>query len=212
MMLAPKLLFEKLPPTRTILCVVAQVSPFDSHPLRLGLAVTDPYLGHATSLPSVVVPRRSLADKRLAWSPEELASMRSVAEAAAAHDAGALAFGLPLLEDEGGAPLAERRALVRLARDYDSGAAMTYWREGGGGHFRAPRSLVGARHGAAARPEVPLPPLRVELDGRLSRAEVLARRRDEPEIWSDVPDGADAAVALSAFLYDECGGWRNTFG
>ena len=42
MMLAPKLLFEKLPPTRTILCVVAQVSPFDSHPLRLGLAVTDP--------------------------------------------------------------------------------------------------------------------------------------------------------------------------
>jgi hypothetical protein len=40
----------------------------------------------------------------------------------------------------------------------------------------------------------------------------LARRRDEPEIWSDVPDGADAAVALSAFLYDECGGWRNTFG
>ena len=119
--------------------------------------------------------------------------MRSVAEAAAAHDAGALAFGLPLLEDEGDAPLAERRALVRLARDYDSGAAMTYWREGGGGHFRAPRSLVGARHGAAARPEVPLPPLRVELDGRLSRAEVSARRRDEPEIWSDVPDGAKSA-------------------
>ena len=209
------LLFEKLPPTRTVLCVVASTTPFDAHPLQLGLAVTDPYLGHARALPPVTVPRRRLSDKKLAWSPEELASMRSVAEAAAEHDAGALAFALPMAGDEGDAPLDERRALVRLAKDYDSGPLMTYWSESLGKPFEAPRSLVAARHGAKASPEFKLPPLRLEIDDRLSADDVEERRRDQPEIWADVEGvgpSTDAAVALSHFLYEHCGGWQNTFG
>eukprot|EP00629_Pelagomonadales_sp_RCC1024_P001932 CAMPEP_0119281262 /NCGR_PEP_ID=MMETSP1329-20130426/24396_1 /TAXON_ID=114041 /ORGANISM="Genus nov. species nov., Strain RCC1024" /LENGTH=121 /DNA_ID=CAMNT_0007281871 /DNA_START=162 /DNA_END=524 /DNA_ORIENTATION=+ len=92
--------FSKLPPTKTLLCVVPSVTPFDDQPASLGLAVTDPYLGHAKALPPIVVPRRNLADKTLAWSPAELAAMKEVAEACETHDAGALAFGLPLAEDE----------------------------------------------------------------------------------------------------------------
>ena len=73
--------FTKLPATKTVLCVVATSHNNKS---ALGLAVTDPYLGHARALPP------------LAWKEE---AIKQIAEVAAEHDAGALAFALPLADD-----------------------------------------------------------------------------------------------------------------
>ena len=92
---------------------------------------------------------------------------------------------------------------------------MTYWSEARGAPFEAPRSLVSARHGRASAPQPVLPALRCLVDERLTREDVAARRAEEPEVWADVDgEGAsfDAAVALSSFLYEYSGGWRNTFG
>ncbi|CAH0368294.1 unnamed protein product [Pelagomonas calceolata] len=189
--------FTKLPATKTVLCVVATSGP----PAALGLAVTDPYLGHARALPP------------LAWKGED--AIRQIAEVAAEHDAGALAFALPLAETVTTDAVGERDALIRLVSHYDSGA-MEYWSEARGAPFRAPKSLIAGRHGRQAAHSGPaLPPLRCLIDERLDSKAVEAAKAEEPEVWADTAGEGpsnDAAAHLSSFLYAYSGGWRNTFG
>jgi len=184
--------FTQLPATKTVLAVVATTSG------ALGLAVTDPYLGHARALP-----------------PLSVACMRTVAETAAEHDAGALAFALPLAETVTSDAIGERDALIKLAMDYDAGDMMEYWSEARGAPFRAPKSLIAGRHGRQTQVDPALPPLRCLIDERLDAAAVEAARAEEPEVWEDAHGEGpsnDAGAALSSFLYAYSGGWRNTFG
>lgn len=187
--------FTKLPATKTVLCVVATSGP----PAALGLAVTDPYLGHARALPP------------LAWKEE---AIKQIAEVAAEHDAGALAFALPLAETKTEDAVGARDALIRLAGHYDDGA-MEYWSEARGAPFRAPKSLIAGRHGRQTQSGPALPPLRCLIDERLDAAAVDAAKAEEPEVWADAHGEGpsnDAAAHLSSFLYAYSGGWRNTFG
>ena len=87
-----------------MLCVVATSHNNKS---ALGLAVTDPYLGHARAL------------EPLAWSTDSIEAMKQIAEVAAEHDAGALAFALPLAETVTTDAVGERDALIRLVSHYD---------------------------------------------------------------------------------------------
>ena len=188
-------MFTKLPATKTVLCVVATSGP----PAALGLAVTDPYLGHARALPP------------LAWKEE---AIKQIAEVAAEHDAGALAFALPLAETKTEDAVGARDALIRLCRHHDDGA-MEYWSEARGAPFRAPKSLIAGRHGRQAQSGPALPPLRCLIDERLDAKAVEAAKAEEPEVWADAHGEGpsnDAAVHLSSFLYAYSGGWRNTFG
>ena len=187
--------FTKLPATKTVLCVVATSGP----PAALGLAVTDPYLGHARALPPLV------------WKDE---AIKQIAEVAAEHDAGALAFALPLAETKTEDAVGARDALIRLAGHYDDGA-MEYWSEARGAPFRAPKSLIAGRHGRQTQSGPALPPLRCLIDERLDAAAVDAAKAEEPEVWADAHGEGpsnDAAAHLSSFLYAYSGGWRNTFG
>jgi hypothetical protein len=188
--------FTKLPATKTVLCVVATSGP----PAALGLAVTDPYLGHARALPP------------LAWKGED--AIRQIAEVAAEHDAGALAFALPLAETKAEDAVGVRDALIRLCGHHDDGA-MEYWSEARGAPFRAPKSLIAGRHGRQTQSGPALPPLRCLIDERLDAAAVDAAKAEEPEVWADTSGEGpsnDAAAHLSSFLYAYSGGWRNTFG
>ena len=188
--------FTKLPATKTVLCVVATSHNNKS---ALGLAVTDPYLGHARALPP------------LAWKEE---AIKQIAEVAAEHDAGALAFALPLAETKTEDAVGVRDALIRLAGHYDDGA-MEYWSEARGAPFRAPKSLIAGRHGRQAQSGPALPPLRCLIDERLDAKAVEAAKAEEPEVWADAHGEGpsnDAAAHLSSFLYAYSGGWRNTFG
>ena len=192
--------FTKLPATKTVLCVVATSHNNKS---ALGLAVTDPYLGHARALPP------------LAWSTDSIEAMKQIAEVAAEVDAGALAFALPLVETKTEDAVGVRDALIRLAGHYDDGA-MEYWSEARGAPFRAPKSLIAGRHGRQAAQSGPaLPPLRCLIDERLDSKAVEAAKAEEPEVWADTAGEGpsnDAAAHLSSFLYAYSGGWRNTFG
>ena len=191
--------FTKLPATKTVLCVVATSHNNKS---ALGLAVTDPYLGHARALPP------------LAWSTDSIEAMKQIAEVAAEHDAGALAFALPLAETVTTDAVGARDALIRLAGHYDDGA-MEYWSEARGAPFRAPKSLIAGRHGRQAQSGPALPPLRCLIDERLDSKAVEAAKAEEPEVWADAHGEGpsnDAAAHLSSFLYAYSGGWRNTFG
>ena len=190
--------FTKLPATKTVLCVVATSGP----PAALGLAATDPYLGHARALPPMV------------WSTDSIEAMKQIAEVAAEHDAGALAFALPLAETVTTDAVGARDALIRLAGHYDDGA-MEYWSEARGAPFRAPKSLIAGRHGRQAQSGPALPPLRCLIDERLDAKAVEAAKAEEPEVWADAHGEGpsnDAAAHLSSFLYAYSGGWRNTFG
>ena len=69
----------------------------------LGLAVTDPCRRP-----------RSGALPPLAWSTDSIEAMKQIAEVAAEHDAGALAFALPLAETVTTDAVGERDALIRL--------------------------------------------------------------------------------------------------
>ena len=191
--------FTKLPATKTVLCVVATSHNNKS---ALGLAVTDPYLGHARAL------------EPLAWSTDSIEAMKQIAEVASEHDAGALAFALPLAETVTTDAVGERDALIRLVSHYDSGA-MEYWSEARGAPFRAPKSLIAGRHGRATQSGPALPPLRCLIDERLDSKAVEAAKAEEPEVWADTSGEGpsnDAAAHLSSFLYAYSGGWRNTFG
>ena len=46
--------------------------------------------------------------------------------------------------------------------------------------------------------------------------EAVERKKHEWEMWEDIDllleKDVDAAVALNVFLWEHCGGWRNTFG
>ena len=60
-------------------------------------------------------------------------------------------------------------------------------------------------------------PLKCKIDERLTLDEAVSRKETEWEMWEDIDpvDGepsTDAAVALNAWLWKYCGGWRNTFG
>ena len=191
--------FTKLPATKTVLCVVATSHNNES---ALGLAVTDPYLGHARALPP------------LAWNTDAIDAIRQIAEVAAEVDAGALAFALPLAETKTEDPVGVRDALIRLAGHYDDGA-MEYWSEARGAPFRAPKSLIAGRHGRQAQSGPALPPLSCLIDERLDAKAVEAAKAEEPEVWADAHGEGpsnDAAAHLSSFLYAYSGGWRNTFG
>ena len=191
--------FTKLPATKTVLCVVATSHNNES---ALGLAVTDPYLGHARALPP------------LAWNTDAIDAIRQIAEVAVDVDAGALAFALPLAETKTEDPVGVRDALIRLAGHYDDGA-MEYWSEARGAPFRAPKSLIAGRHGRQAQSGPALPPLRCLIDERLDSKAVEAAKVEEPEVWADAHGEGpsnDAAAHLSSFLYAYSGGWRNTFG
>jgi len=191
--------FTKLPATKTVLCVVATSHNNKS---ALGLAVTDPYLGHARALPP------------LAWNTDAIDAIRQIAEVAAEVDAGALAFALPLAETKTEDAVGVRDALIRLAGHYDDGA-MEYWSEARGAPFRAPKSLIAGRHGRQAQSGPALPPLRCLIDERLDAKAVEAAKAEEPEVWADAHGEGpsnDAAAHLSSFLYAYSGGWRNTFG
>jgi RNase H-fold protein (predicted Holliday junction resolvase) len=56
------------------------------------------------------------------------------------------------------------------------------------------------------------------IDEQLSLEEALRRKETEWEMWEEIEDPGDgeastqAAVALNAWLWEHCGGWRNTFG
>ena len=189
--------FTKLPATKTVLCVVATSHNNKS---ALGLAVTDPYLGHARALPPI------------AWKGED--AIRQIAEVAAEHDAGALAFALPLAETITEDAVGVRDALIRLCGHHDDGA-MEYWSEARGAPFRAPKSLIAGRHGRQTQSGPALPPLRCLIDERLDSKAVEAAKKEEPEVWADTSGEGpsnDAAAHLSSFLYAYSGGWRNTFG
>ena len=191
--------FTKLPATKTVLCVVATSNNNKS---ALGLAVTDPYLGHARALPP------------LAWNTDAIDAIRQIAEVAVEVDAGALAFALPLAETKTEDAVGARDALIRLAGHYDDGA-MEYWSEARGAPFRAPKSLIAGRHGRTTQSGPALPPLRCLIDERLDAKAVEAAKAEEPEVWADAHGEGpsnDAAAHLSSFLYAYSGGWRNTFG
>jgi hypothetical protein len=52
---------------------------------------------------------------------------------------------------------------------------------------------------------------------QLSLEEALQRKETEWEMWEEIePDdgqaSTEAAVALNGWLWQHCGGWRNTFG
>lgn len=107
--------FELLPPTRTVLCVVAGASTTE-----LGVAVTDPYLGAARALPPIALRGGNLPPAAFARREGEIEAMRALAAAAAEHDAGALAFALPMAGDDGARDVdAARYALVRSAAAVD---------------------------------------------------------------------------------------------
>ena len=60
-------------------------------------------------------------------------------------------------------------------------------------------------------------PLRCRIETQLSLEEALQRKQTEWEMWEeiDVSNGeasTEAAIALNAWLWEHCGGWRNTFG
>ena len=63
-------------------------------------------------------------------------------------------------------------------------------------------------------------PLICHIDEQLSLEEALSRKKTESEMWEDInlddhsleDPSVEAAVALNAWLWMHCGGWRNTFG
>lgn len=60
------------------------------------------------------------------------------------------------------------------------------------------------------------------IDEQLSLEEARSRKKTEWEMWEDInldddhnlkeDPSVEAAVALNAWLWEHCGGWRNTFG
>mmetsp|Transcript_11037 Transcript_11037/g.13053 ORF Transcript_11037/g.13053 Transcript_11037/m.13053 type:complete len:157 (-) Transcript_11037:61-531(-) len=59
--------------------------------------------------------------------------------------------------------------------------------------------------------------LTCSIDEQLTLEEAIRRKETEWEMWEDIDlsDGeasTEAAVALNGWLWDHCGGWRNTFG
>ena len=223
-MLAPAALLARLTPTHRILCITC-------HPHAHGLAVSDAYLANASPLPAI--PLGAGSD-----GPRLLASLRDViAERELVGDIGAVAFGLPMAASPGPAGGDDEERAVRASRDE---FASTFLRPPNGGDG-APAAVDGSFGGEPEDgPRPPPPPfasleLRCVVDvPRLAFDDVLALAADEPEMWEGVApwlaaaaagaraDGGDAlesappsvhaTVALNQFLWEHCGGWRNTFG
>lgn len=113
----------------------------------------------------------------------DVSSQADVERAAAEHNVGALAFALPM----------------RRHTNVDDGLVVLAERSASLG-----RQWLGVT-------------LCCTIDDRLTLDQALAAKLEEMELWEDIDldDGTlstDAAVALNHFLFEHCGGWRNTFG
>jgi len=214
-MLKPAALFAQLVPTRRILCLCATAPPSLSSAL-VGVALSDPYLAGAEEL---LLRPRSLDALAAAAGPDSLGAL------AREHDAAAVLFALPMLPAVVSPPAATR-ANAGTTTTALAAAAAEQWR----------RELHAALSAQCATAGL----LTTVCDERLSADDVRARCADEPEMWesaweqcaapssdasaargrrgraaaaaADSPPSLQAAVALNAFLWEHCGGWRNTFG
>jgi RNase H-fold protein (predicted Holliday junction resolvase) len=113
----------------------------------------------------------------------KLETVDQVQECIREHQPGALAFGLPIQRPD--------QSIVRLLNQ---------------------RSQLVDRSWSV--------PLICHIDEQLSLEEARSRKKTEWEMWEDInlddhdleDPSVEAAVALNAWLWEHCGGWRNTFG
>jgi RNase H-fold protein (predicted Holliday junction resolvase) len=161
-----RLLLAKLPPLKSIMCVVR------NNKGMLGTAMSDPYLGFASPLASVP-------------------TIAEVEQLIQEHKPGGLAFGLPM------AAMTTTTTTTHPPDDC---------------HGERKNVLLSSHHdwnGVS---------LICTIDEQLSLEEALRRKETEWEMWEEIDDPGDgeasteAAVALNAWLWEHCGGWRNTFG
>lgn len=184
-LLTPKLFIARLTPLKPILFIV----PTERG--RLGIALSDPYLGY--SIPVASFDTAQQVD----------AIIRDVRP-------GGLAFGLPL-------------KTTRRNRVIDTTPSSNI--------FKVRDDLI-ASHSWMVH-------LQCKIDHQASLADALERKQSEWEMWeeielpeeneedgkpkhlgeenshetdSEIEPSIQAAVALIFFLWEECGGWRNTFG
>ena len=185
----------KLPPMKSVLCIVVSSTMSDKNDdFSIGTAISDPYLGYATPLETFST-RSTSSD-----------IYSNLKEILLEHKPGGLAFGLPMI-----ATVPEPSSLQsKYLKDRE--------------HFvqkliQQQQKLLQDSTTTTRKLDTGMLPLfYTNIDERLSIAEANARKETEWEMWEDIDDPSDgdlstqAAVSLNAWLWTNCGGWRNTFG
>jgi len=188
-----RLLLSKLTPMKPILCIVTRADG------QIGSALSDAYLGYATPLQTVMVPSGPLSVEDAAPSsrmtePQEVSPriVASIEPIIQEHRPGAIAFGLPLKRYG-------KQPHLQSAKNCEATL------------FCGQKLL---RHDWSV-------PLRCTIETQLSLAEARKRKETEWEMWEEIDLSSDdcaddpsiaAAISLNAWLWEHCGGWRNTFG
>lgn len=237
-----KALIAKLTPMRPILCVVVTGNTTKKMKknslLRIddsaavGFALSDPYLGSASPLPSVVAQTAAENDVK-----------DDIYRAIRLHKPGGLAFAFPMkaVDYFRGNDLSDRHDINNInpeslcAKDDDDcdGHVTTGQRASLLNYLQSPATTVVGTATPTTTNDYSTKTLTMmacTIDERLTVDEAWQMARGEVEQWEDVVDllqerrsqqryeekrldlSLDAAVALNQFLWTHTGGWRNTFG
>jgi RNase H-fold protein (predicted Holliday junction resolvase) len=189
----------KLPPMKSVLCIVVSPTVGDKKAdWMIGTAISDPYLGYATPLETVSTTSTSISSNL----------MKLVLE----YKPGGLAFGLPMI-----ATLPETSSLQSKYLKDREFFVQTLIRQHP--HPQTVTTATTKRDDTCLELDAGMSlSYYTNIDERLSTEESYDRKATEWEMWEDIDDPGDAklstqaAVSLNAWLWTNCGGWRNTFG
>lgn len=222
-------LLSRVTPMKRILCLcpVAGIPSDSKIVVDIGMAVSDPYLAHAISIPASSIPTidKLTAGKEMSSSVYSFRSLSNIREESwlqstavrpgqfwdrfCGHsDIGAVAFALPMInnartnfDDEAVRQIREELRFI-IEDSYASCVGNEYH-----SHDEVSKKLF----------------LQCEIDDRLTEQEAAQKAEEEPAMWDEIEDilvnegnfldpSTHASVALNEFLWRHTGGWPNTFG